>query len=75
VPGADEEFQRGVERVDHVYVARQCGRVGDGAERGVDVAGLEGHQVEVGLGMGPPIVMQDDGLRAPEADDVDPEGP
>ncbi|CAM5621535.1 hypothetical protein SALBM311S_04866 [Streptomyces alboniger] len=73
--------------MDHPHVARQCGRVGDRAERGVDIAclhggnrhvrvvDLEGHHVEVGFGMRPPIVVQDDGLRGAQAENVDPKGP
>ena len=87
MPRADKEFQRGVERVDHAHVARQRGRIGDRAERGVDIAcfdggdhhawvvDLEGHHVEVGFGMRPPIVVQDNGLRGSQAEDVDPKGP
>lgn len=42
MPGTDQELQRGIERVDHLHVARQGGRVGDRAERGVDIACLDG---------------------------------
>ncbi len=84
---ADEKFQRGVERVDHLDLGRQCGRIGDGTERGVDIACFdggdrhtrvvdpEGHHVEIGFGMGPPVVVQNNGLRAAQAENVDPKGP
>ncbi len=84
---ADEQFQRGVERVDHLYVGRQRGRVGDGTERGVDlarrdgcdghtrVADPEGHDVEVRSGMRSPVLVQDHGLRTPQSEYVDPKRP
>lgn len=84
---ADEELQRGVERVDHPYVLRQCVRPGDRTERGVDIARRdgggrhtrvvdpEGHHVQVGSRARPPVRVQHDGLRAAQAEHVDPQGP
>lgn len=84
---ADEKFQRGVERVDHPHVGRQQARVGDGTERGVDVARFdggdrhawvvdsEGHHVEMGFGMRLPVLVQNNGLRASQAENIDPKGP
>jgi hypothetical protein len=82
---ADEKFQGKVEHVGHLHVAWQRGRVSDGAERGVDIAcldsddrhawvvGSDRHHVKVGFRMQPPVVVEDDGLRAPKPEDVDPQ--
>lgn len=78
---------RRVERVNHLHVGRQCVQGSDGTERGVDIGRFdggdshawvvdpEGHHVEVGFGMRPPIVVQNNGLRASQAENVDPKGP
>lgn len=83
---ADEKLQRGVERVDQLHAGRQSGRVGDAAERGVDIACFdggdrhawvvdsEGHHVEIGFGMRPPIIVQNNGLRTTQAENIDPKG-
>ena len=75
IPGADEEFQRRVERVDHPYVGRQGGRVGDGAERaavtdrGDGRAGVEeGHHVELGPGVRAVEAAQQAGRGEPPPD-------
>lgn len=84
---ADEKFQRGIEGVNHVHVGGQCGRIGDGTERRVDitcrdggdggawVVDPKGHHVEVGPGVRLPVVVENNGLRAPQAEDVDPQRP
>lgn len=72
--------------MNHAHVGRQCVQGSDGTERGVDIACFdggdrragvvdpEGHHVEVGFGMRLPIVVQNNGLRASQAENVDPKG-
>ncbi len=83
MPWPDEKLERRVERVDHPHVAWQHRRIGDRAEGSVDltrfdgghrhprVVDLEGHHVELDVGVHPPILVQDNGLRRPQPEDVD----